>query len=305
MDLIEEYDRAYRWRVMRVFKSRVSHLLIVWGPGGVGKSTYIRVKAEEAFGEENVIVISGYLTEKGLFDLLWVLSEKDRGVLIIDNAEESLFTNNMQRSLLEQATEKREYRTVYRLTGRAMEGDAVGEVRLGPGHKVVIITNHFPDDDPRMQALKTRAVLVEFDTHTAHRAGEEMMYRELGELAEKVKEVLVGLGVYDMLTLRDFADIVDMYRVIGDGEVVLRECAHTFYAKNRLLKLAKDIYTKYSRGVARAPYGRAALREWENATGLSARTYKNYVRTLRVLGVLEDRGAREVDSAVDRVLGRG
>jgi len=300
-DIFQEYNQIYGKRIERVFQSKRTHLLIVYGAGGVGKSTFVSQKAIDYFGKNGVLKTKGYISEKGLFLLLQKLSTMEKGVLILDNMEETIFTNNYIRSLLEQATEKEETREVFRITGETLESDTgLGSVTLKETHKIVIITNHYKDDDPKIQALKTRAVVIHIDAQHSHKFGEALLIKEIGkENAERIKNELSRLRVYHLLTLRDFVDIIDMFQTFGKIDDVIEECKLTFFEKNAYLKKAYEIYNEY-----KAHYGKEAIAKWVAETGLSGRTYKNYVRTLRILGIIKTDIDIEKETIESETLGK-
>jgi len=150
---IKDY-KTYR-KYMQAFKTKELNLLVVVSRGGLGK-TFI---SEEELIEEAPLVFTGHVTPMSMYKELYARHQEEEDFLVIFDDVDALMLNKTNIALLKQLCDTREVKQLkYSTTSPSLRIPLEFDTRC----KVLMLMNDLNPSDPNLQALMSRAHLINF-----------------------------------------------------------------------------------------------------------------------------------------------
>jgi len=146
---LEEYISA--------FNEKQLNLLIVVSKGGLGKT----MLAEEILMHNGPLVFNGHVTPMGMYKELYQRNSEESDFICVFDDVDSLMLNKTNVALLKQLCDTREEKTIKYFTTSPNIGDIPSE--FVTRCKVLMLMNDIKTDDKNLNALLTRAHLINFN----------------------------------------------------------------------------------------------------------------------------------------------
>jgi hypothetical protein len=155
MITIKNYQELSEY--MKAFGKKELNLLVIVSRGGLGK-TFI---AEDSLAELGPIVFTGHVTPLGMYKELLGRNNEERDFIVIFDDVDTLMLNKTNVALLKQLCDTREDKTIkYFTTSPILKGMSS---EFTTSCKVLMLMNDIKTDDKNLDALLTRAHLINFD----------------------------------------------------------------------------------------------------------------------------------------------
>ena len=155
MITILTYKELYNY--ISAFSQKKLNLLIVVSRGGLGK-TFI---AEEALMEEAPLVFTGHVTPLSLYMELYKRNKEEKDFIVMFDDVDALMMNKTNVAILKQLCDTREEKTIKYFTSSPILKDVPKDFETSC--KVLMNMNDIKTEDKNLNALLTRAHLVNFD----------------------------------------------------------------------------------------------------------------------------------------------
>jgi len=155
---IKTYDELFKY--ISAFSQKKLSLLIVVSRGGLGK-TFI---AEEALLDEAPLVFTGHVTPLSMYKELYERNKVEKDFIAMFDDVDALMMNKSNVALLKQLCDTREEKTIKYFTSSPTLKDVPREFETSC--KVLMNMNDIKTEDRNLNALLTRAHLIEFDPST-------------------------------------------------------------------------------------------------------------------------------------------
>ena len=168
---------------IKAFSRKKLNLLIVVSRGGLGK-TFI---AEEALIEEAPLTFTGHVTPLSMYMELYKRNKEEKDFIVMFDDVDALMLNKTNVAILKQLCDTREEKTIKYFTTSPTLKDVPKEFETSC--KVLMNMNSLETEDNNLNALLTRAHLVDFNPST------EEVLKHLKEFADD-KEILDFLEKY-------------------------------------------------------------------------------------------------------------
>lgn len=152
---LKDYNSLFEY--MRAFGEKKLNLLIVVSRGGLGK-TFI---AEEALTEHGPITFTGHITPLGMYKELIQRNKEEKDFIVIFDDVDTLMLNKTNVALLKQLCDTREEKTIKYVTTSPVLRDISPEFETSC--KVLMLMNDVKTEDKNLDALLTRAHLINFN----------------------------------------------------------------------------------------------------------------------------------------------
>lgn len=140
---------------MQAFGEKKLNLLVVVSRGGLGK-TFV---SEEALLEHGPLIFTGHVTPLGMYKELLQRNQEEKDFIAIFDDVDALVMNKTNVALLKQLCDTREEKTIKYCTSTQRSLPSEFETKC----KVLMLMNDIKTDDRNLNALLTRAHLIEFD----------------------------------------------------------------------------------------------------------------------------------------------
>lgn len=138
------------------FGRKKLNLLVVISRGGLGKSFI----SEDALIEQGPLIFTGHVTPLRLYTELLQRNEEERDFITIFDDVDSLMLNKTNVALLKQICDTREDKTIKYFTTSPILKNMKSEFETSC--KVLMLMNDIETDDKNLNALLTRAHIIDF-----------------------------------------------------------------------------------------------------------------------------------------------
>jgi len=155
MITLKKYKELYEY--FEAFGKKQLNLLIVVSRGGLGK-TFI---AEEALVQDGPLTFTGHVTPLGMYRELLTRNKEEKDFIVIFDDVDTLMLNKTNVALLKQLCDTRENKTIRYITSSPILAGQDSEFETSC--KVLMLMNDIKTDDKNLNALLTRAHLINFD----------------------------------------------------------------------------------------------------------------------------------------------
>ena len=152
---IKDYDKLDKY--MLAFGNKALNLMIVVSRGGLGK-TFI---AEESLIEHAPLIFTGHVTPLGMYKELLERNKEEKDFIVIFDDVDTLMLNKTNVALLKQLCDTREEKTIRYSTTSPILKDMDSEFETSC--KVLMLMNDVKTEDKNLDALLTRAHLINFE----------------------------------------------------------------------------------------------------------------------------------------------
>lgn len=152
---VKDYNKLNEY--MTAFGNKALNLMIIVSRGGLGK-TFI---AEESLMEHGPLIFTGHVTPLGMYQELLERNKEEKDFIVVFDDVDTLMLNKTNVALLKQLCDTREEKTIkYFTTSPILKGmDSEFETKC----KVLMLMNDIKTEDKNLNALFTRAHLINFD----------------------------------------------------------------------------------------------------------------------------------------------
>ncbi len=155
MITIKDYKALYEY--VSAFGYKKLNLLIIVSRGGLGK-TFI---TEEALIQHGPIIFTGHVTPLGMYRELLQRNKEEKDFIVIFDDVDTLMLNKTNVALLKQLCDTREDKTIrYVTTSPILRGL---QPEFETSCKVLMLMNDMKTEDKNLNALLTRAHLINFN----------------------------------------------------------------------------------------------------------------------------------------------
>ena len=155
MITLTKYKELYEY--FEAFGGKKLNLLIVVSRGGLGK-TFI---SEEALIQHGPIIFTGHVTPLGMYRELLQRNKEERDFIVIFDDVDTLMLNKTNVALLKQLCDTREDKTIRYVTTSPILRGLQSEFETSC--KVLMLMNDVKTEDKNLNALLTRAHLIDFN----------------------------------------------------------------------------------------------------------------------------------------------
>lgn len=194
-------------KYITAFKRKKINLLIINSKGGLGKS----IALENSLIKEAPLFFSGHITPLSLYIELYKATKEEKDCLVVFDDVDTLLYNKANISLLKQICDTKEVKTVRYSSTSSKLGDIPSE--FDTECKITLLTNHMKHPDPNINALFTRALVVNFTPGN----DEIITYIETWKNCDKeIMSFLKTLIMFADLNLRIYVKAIELKKLNMD-----------------------------------------------------------------------------------------